>query len=86
MTTATRRGGIEIGHGNDMAQVLERIEQKASTSEADTWSATPAFLVPSVMVRMPRRRTLNSQVLHIVRHRGTSALRCEDAQKGSSTP
>jgi hypothetical protein len=57
VTTMTRRGGIEVGHGSDMSQLLEKIDQKVSMTETDQRVATPAFLVPSVLVRMPRLRT-----------------------------
>ena len=54
MTTMTRNRGIEIGRGSEMAQVLEDLEQAESTEAEEYWT-TPAFLVPAVIVRMPRR-------------------------------
>jgi hypothetical protein len=54
MTTTTHRGGIEIGHGNHMSHVMAEIEQQTSTRDEEECWTTAAFLVPSVVLRMPR--------------------------------
>jgi hypothetical protein len=56
MTTMTRRGGIEIGRGAEMAHLLEEIERESGSVEAEECWTTASFLVPSVRIRLPRRK------------------------------
>lgn len=65
METLTRRGhGIEIGHGPDMARLLAETSVEVpdeASGQGDDYAVTPAFVLPAVMVKLPRRREHRSE-------------------------
>jgi hypothetical protein len=64
MGTLTRRGrGIEIAHGHEMARLLAETEVEVPDETAGQgvdYAVTPAFVLPAVVVKLPRRRERHS--------------------------
>lgn len=47
---------VSHGHGDHVADVHAETEPRLPSAEPERCWATPAFLVPSVLVKLPRRK------------------------------